>query len=191
MAKRVGASKLGPGESSKQTVALPNVKIPRGASGTRNPPGWGSLNVRIRGQGFPGALNLKPIEPAGNPPNTWPGTRPEWAVQWGLEHSGLVDGRDFVYQARLPGVGAGYYSTVDFLIYTFGIGIEVQGKYWHYGQGSQKIFTDLFRVSAFASQGIQVIFIDEIDALTDPTYYVKEALLGNDHSHVRNTGKVQ
>ena len=184
-------SKFKPGEISKQTIKLPEVKMPRGASGTRNPPGWGSLNVRIKGTGFPGAAKMKAQEPAGDPPPTWAGTRPEWAVQYGLEHNGLVDGLDFVYQARLPGVGAGYYSTIDFLVPSFGIGIEVQGKYWHYGQGSTKIFTDIFRVSAFAGQGINVIFIDEQDALVDPQYYVKEALQGNDHSHVRNTGKTQ
>ncbi len=185
------AKKLGPGYNSQQTIKLPSVKIPRGATITRNPKGWGSLNIRVRAKGAASALKLKPQEPAGDPPDWWPGTRPEWAVQWGLEHNGMVDGLDFTYQARLPGVGAGYYSTVDFLINDFNIGIEVQGKYWHYGQGSQKIYTDLFRVSAFAGMGIQIIFIDEADALSDPRYYVAEALQGNDHSHVRTTGKVQ
>jgi hypothetical protein len=178
-------------QHTKTTITIPQVKLPQGASNTRNPPGWGSLKVRIKGQGSPLAGRMKIEEPAGEPPPTWPGTRPEWAVQWGLEHNGLVDGLDFTYQARLPGVGAGYYSTIDFLLPDFGIGIEVQGKYWHYGQGSAKIFTDLFRVSAFAGQGIHVIFIDEGDALADPQYYVKEALQGNDHSHVINTGKAQ
>jgi hypothetical protein len=128
-------------------------------------------------------------EPAGDPPADWPGTRPEWAVQWGLTRNGLVDGLDYTYQARLPGVGSSYYSTVDFLIETYSIAIEVQGKYWHMGQGSDKIFNDMFRVSAYARQGIKVIFIDEPDALEDPAYFVKEALEGNDHSHV-STGKV-
>lgn len=183
-----GPAKLGPPDLK---VTIPNVKIPRGVSISRNPPGWGSLGISIRGRGSAAALKIKAQEPAGDPPDWWPGTRPEWAVQWGLERNGLTDGLDFTYQARLPGVGQGYYSQVDFLIPDFNIGIEVQGKYWHYGQGSAKIFTDIFRVSAFAGMGIEIIFIDEYDALQDPRYYVAEALQGNDHSHVRNTGKVQ
>jgi phosphoketolase len=51
--------------------------------------------------------------------------------------------------------------------------------------------TDMFRAAAFQGQGYTIIFIDEEDANQDPAYFVKEALEGNDHSHVRNTGKVQ
>lgn len=175
----------------KLDITLPQQRIPKSITGTKNPPGWGSINVSLRTAGFKGAGKLRREEPAGDPPPDWPGTRPEWAVQYGLIRNGLQDGLDFTYQARLPGVGAGYYSTVDFLIPDYTIGIEVQGKYWHYGQGSNKIYTDMFRVSAFAGQGIKIIFIDEPDALSDPVYYVKEALRGNDHSHITNTGKAQ
>lgn len=170
--------------SQKTTIKLPSVKMPRVARGSRNPPGWGSTEISIRGRGWVGAANLRQQEPAGDPPADWTGTRPEWAVFWGLQRNGLQDGLDFTYLARLPGVGASYYSQIDFLISDYGIGIEVQGKFWHYGQGSAKIFTDMFRVSAFAQQGYKVIFIDEPDALRDPAYFVKEALQGNDHSHV-------
>ena len=175
--------------STKTSIKLPQVKMPRVARGSRNPPGWGSTEVSIRGRGFPGAAQFRPIEPAGDPPPEWTGTRPEWAIWWGLTKTGLQPGLDFTYLARLPGVGSGYYSTIDFLVPSYGIGIEVQGKYWHYGQGSDKIFKDMFRVNAFAGQGIKVIFIDEPDALTDPIYFVREALQGNDHSHVQ-TGRI-
>lgn len=173
-------------------IKIPNVKIPRIASGTRNPPGWGSLYLQTttaQGKGI--TEDWKPENPAGEKPDWWTGTQPEWSVFWGLQKNGLKEGLDFVVQARLPGVGSGYYSQVDFLIPDYFIGIEVQGKYWHYGQGSQKIMTDMFRAAAFQGQGYTIIFIDEEDANQDPAYFVKEALEGNDHSHVRNTGKVQ
>jgi hypothetical protein len=134
---------------------------------------------------------MKQPDPAGEPPKDWMGTKPEWSVFWGLQKNGLVEGIDFTYLARLPGVGAGYYSQVDFLMPYYFIGIEVQGKYWHYGQGTQKIMSDQMRVALFAGQGIEIIFIDEEDANSDPIYYVKEALRGIDHSHVTSMGKVQ
>lgn len=171
---------------TKYDIHLPQQRIP---SGSRNPRGWGALTQGSRARGLSGlAGTMQRQEPAGDPPEDWMGTRPEWAVQWGLMKAGLVDGLDFTFQARLPGVGASYYSTVDFLITDYNIAIEVQGKYWHYGQGSDKIMTDIFRVNAYAGQGIKVIFIDEPDALADPVYFVREALEGNDHSHV-TTGK--
>jgi len=176
----------------KTTITVPDVRIPRTVIGVRNPPGWGSLDIRIRAAGAPSVQkDFQKVEPAGDPPDDWTGTRPEWAIFWGLQRNGLQPGEDFTYLANLPGVGAGYYSQVDFLIPDYQIAIEVQGKYWHYGQGSRKIFTDMFRVAAFQNQGIHVIFIDETDALDDPRYYVSEALKGNDHSHVVNTGKPQ
>lgn len=179
--------------SSRQSTRtkLPEVKLPRIPSGSRAPSGWGQVNIGTRTRGHPMAGGLKRPEPAGDPPDWWTGTRPEWAVYWGLQKNGLQDGLDFTYQARLPGVGAGYYSQVDFLVDTYSIGIEVQGKFWHYGQGQQKIATDLFREQLFAGQGIKIVFIDEQDALEDPTYFVREALEGEDHSHVKNTGKAQ
>lgn len=172
--------------SPKLNIKLPQQRIP---SGSRNPRGWGEITQGIRARGNPAlAGTMQRQEPAGDPPQDWPGTRPEWAVQWGLQQNGLVDGLDFTYLARLPGVGASYYSTVDFLIEDYNIAIEVQGKYWHYGQGSDKIMKDIFRVAAYAGQGIKVIFIDEPDALEDPVYFTREALEGYDHSHV-STGR--
>ncbi len=178
-------------ESRRQAyIRRPRIKLPRLPSGSRNPPGWGRTNINVRAKGSPYTNKLQRPRPAGNAPEWWTGTEPEWCIYWGLEKNGLVAGNDFTYQARLPGVGAGYYSQVDFLILHYNIAIEVQGKYWHYGQKSRKIFTDIFRVSAFAGQGIKVIFIDEKDAYDDPEYYVSEALRGIDHSHVTNPGKV-
>lgn len=174
-------------QPSKLNIKLPQQRIP---SGSRSPRGWGKITQGIRARGATQlAGSMQRQEPAGDPPDDWTGTRPEWAIQWGLMKNGLTDGLDFTYLARLPGVGSSYYSTVDFLVESYNIAIEVQGKYWHYGQGSDKIMKDLFRVAAYQGQGIKVIFIDEPDALSDPVYFVREALEGNDHSHVV-TGRV-
>lgn len=168
----------------KTNIRLPSVSIPRGATGSRNPPGWGATEINLRGAGAAGVSNLRKPEPAGDPPPEFTGTRPEWAIWWALEKLGKLPGEDFSYEARQPGVGASGQAQVDFLIHSVSIAIEVQGRFWHYGQGSKKVTNDILRVSEFARQGIKVIFIDEPDALSDPIYYVKEALEGNDHSHV-------
>jgi very-short-patch-repair endonuclease len=165
-------------------VRYPKVKLPRVATMTRNPPGWGSTEINLRSRGIRGMGNLKKPEPAGEPPAQWTGTRPEWAIYWGFMTNGMEEGKDFTFRATVPGAGAGYYSQVDFLAPDYNIAIEVQGRFWHLGQGSRKVITDIMRVNIFAQQGIQVIFIDENHALEDPRYYVQEALKGVDHSHV-------
>lgn len=174
-----------------EPIRVPNIRLPRTVSVPRNPKGWGTTRISLRARGIPATRGIyRPQEPAGDPPPAWQarypvGTRPEWAVYWALQYRlGLEEGQDFYYQAKLPGVGSTYYSTVDFLVPDYSIGIEVQGKFWHYGQGTEKVFKDLFRVQAFAGQGFKVIFIDEPDALSNPVYYVEEALRGVDHSHV-------
>jgi len=111
-------------------------------------------------------------------------TLPEWAVWWGLLKNGRLPDVDFDYTSVLVGVGISYYSTIDFLLAKDKLGIEVQGEYWHYGLGSNKEYHDLQRYLYFQAQGIQVVFIDEEDALRDPVYYVAEALAYRDHSKI-------
>jgi hypothetical protein len=41
------------------------------------------------------------------------------------------------------------------------------------------------RIAYFAERGIDVVFIDEDDALRDPLYYASEALQRRDHSKIR------
>lgn len=168
--------------ASKTKIKLPSVSLPKMSRGTRNPKGWAASEVNIRGRGWFGTSSMRKPEPAGDPPSEWTGTRPEWAIYWALSTIGLDPGSDFTYAARLPGVGTSYYSTVDFLLHDYDIGIEVQGSYWHMGQGSERIFHDELRAVLFASQGMKVVFIDEEDCLEDPIYYVKQAIEGTDHS---------
>lgn len=164
-------------------VNLPSVTLPTLSYIPRNPPGWNNTEINIRSRGLPGVTaDLKQPEPAGEPPPEWFGTKPEWAVNWALMRKGLKMGQDYFFNSLLAGVGSTYYSQLDFLIPDFKVGIEVQGTYWHYGQGRQKVAHDLRRLRLFAEQNIDIIFIDEKDALEDPEWYVEEALMGRDHS---------
>src|SRR5690606_5291091 len=111
--------------------------------------------------GFPGAIDLSEREPAGDPPQWWPGTRPEWAVYWGLLQNGRDPQKgDFIYRAMMPSVGSSYYSTTDFLLNREKIAIEIQGEYWHYAQGPEKLYHDRQRMVLFESMGWTTIFID-------------------------------
>lgn len=169
---------------SSSNVKLPSVRLPKLTSVPRNPRGWNTSEIAIRSRGLTGANKLKRQEPAGDPPSNWTGTRPEWAIYWALTKKGLNDGVDFGFRSNLPGVEAGYYSQIDFYVYASAVGIEVQGTFWHMGVGTEKQYNDLLRKALFAQQGVNVIFIDEVDALSDPLFYVEEALEGNDHSEI-------
>lgn len=165
-------------------------KIPRLPGVPREPRGFGRSEAAIIPRGMRGLEQFRVQEPAGEPPLWWleqypGGTKPEWAVFWALLQLGYHPEDDFFVHAQLPGAGRGFSSQVDFLLPNLGIAIEVSGIYWHYTLGSERQERDLFRLLYFAERGIRVIFIDEDDALRDPIYYVKEALLGHDHSKLR------
>lgn len=113
------------------------------------------------------------------------GTRPEWAVWWGLERNGLRANGEFFYQATVPGVGRSEFTNVDFLLPYHRLCIEVQGLYWHYGRGFTRMADDLMRREVLAARGYTLIFIDEDQALSSPIWIVKEALAFNDHSRTR------
>lgn len=172
------------GSRPRLTVDIPSQSLPRLTSIPRNPKGWGKTSISIRGAGFSGALKFKEREPAGDPPQGWDGTRPEWAIYWGLLQLGLSEGEDFAYRPGIQSVGISYYSTLDFVVPDYHIAIEVQGEFWHYEQGSDRIFHDMQRASLLVEQGFTLIFIDGQDALEDPEYYTREALEGKDHSRL-------
>jgi hypothetical protein len=119
-----------------------------------------------------------------NPPDTWTGTLPEWSVYWAHLQLGLKDGQDFEYQFKFSLSPNG----IDFFELDIQMGIEVQGLYWHYGLGSEKQASDLERMIRIESFGIQLIAIDEDDALRDPVFYVREARQGKDHSRLARGG---
>jgi hypothetical protein len=165
-------------------------KIPRLPGVPREPRGFGRSEATLIPRGMRGLESFRVEKPAGEPPLWWRqrypgGTEPEWAVFWALVKLGYQPEVDFFMHAVLPGAGRGFYSQVDFLLPDQGIGIEVSGLYWHYTLGSERQERDLFRLLYFAERGIQIIFIDEDDAIRDPLYYVREALEGRDHSKLR------
>lgn len=171
------------------SVQIPRVRKPRLPGLPREPRGWGRTEISVIPRGMKGLEQFEVQEPAGDPPPWWQrtygGTKPEWAVFWALLRLGYRPEDDFFVHATLPGVGRGFYSQVDFLLPDLRIAIEVSGIYWHYSLGTERQERDLFRQLYFAERGIQVVFIDEDDALRDPLYYVKEALEGRDHSKLR------
>jgi len=118
----------------------------------------------------------KPSVP--NPPPTWKGTLPEWAIFWAHLQIGRKPDEDFVYLYKIEQAPNG----IDFFELDLNIGIEIQGLYWHYAFGAAAEVNDLERRSRIESVGIQLIMIDEDDALKDPVFYLQEALQGRDHS---------
>lgn len=160
----------------------PNASIPKLPGVPRAPAGYGLGDISLRNRGLPGAAKLKTMEPAGDPPDWWVGTRPEWAVKWALEKLGYEEGMDWMYRFNLGGIGSSYFSQFDFVVFDFYTAIEVQGEFWHYAQGSEKIANDEMRRVLAATHGFTLIFVDEDDVLERPEFLVREALAGEDHS---------
>lgn len=136
---------------------------------------------RRQGVGVPEQyLDLYP-----KPPDTWPGTEPEWAIFWAHGQLGLREGLDFAYRLITGGPsfrhGEGGVE-LDFFEYDLNLGIDVQGFFAHYALGADKQAADTSTELDIASQGITLIFIDDVDAQNDPVFYLKEARNGIDHS---------
>jgi len=119
-------------------------------------------------------------------PSSFGGTLPEYVVYITLVRLGKQPDVDFTYQSsqfggRMERGGL----VVDFLFYNPpDLAIGVQGVYYHYGFGTQTIARDRMAREQLAGQGVSLIFIDEDDVLTDPVFYVREALNYNDHSRL-------
>lgn len=116
-------------------------------------------------------------QPFPDPPDTWMGTLPEWAIYWAHTVLGRREYQDFQYQYSFDG------STIfDFFEFDERIAIEVQGLYWHYEFQGHDLSADILRKIRVETSGLTLIFIDEDDALTDPVFYLREALAERDHS---------
>lgn len=114
-----------------------------------------------------------PFPPA---PLTWAGTLPEWAIYWAHSVIKREVETDFAYIYDLAGV------EVDFYEFDLTLAIQVQGLYWHYEFSGGDTIQDLEERIRIESTGVQVINIDEDAALSDPVYFLREALEGRDHS---------
>ena len=62
--------------------------------------------------------------------------------------------------------------------------VNINGVYWHYERGIEKMARDRLQRIVLESKGWHVIVVDADDVLRDPIYYMKEAMRGIDHSRV-------
>lgn len=117
-------------------------------------------------------------------PSSWAGSEPEWAVYQALIKLGYQEGKDFSYQSPIMGGRMEYGGAVlDFVIHSVGIAINVQSIYYHYAEQRTRQHDEMIRL-AVEGMGIKLIYIDEEDALSNAVYFVKEALMGIDHSRM-------
>lgn len=117
-------------------------------------------------------------------PTTWPGSDLEWMVFWALTKPlSKTQDVDFTYQAaRFGGKAVAGGIAIDFLMMDgTGIGMDIEGEYWHYGNATE-ISSALIRRERCSNIHINLIFIDGADVKNSVVYYVKEALAGVDHS---------
>lgn len=153
----------------------------RASVGARAPKGWGPGDISPIARTPPGLSPGPPSdEPAGDPPPWWRGSRPEWAIYWGLLKLGKKPGIDFIYQAEIPGLGSGDTSLLDFYLPEYALAIEVQGTFWHVELGTESQVAAEIRRAIAASQGITMVFIGEEDALKRPVESIQRAFLYQD-----------
>ncbi len=112
----------------------------------------------------------------------WPGSKPELSVYNALLTLGFQPNMDFIYQSPQAGGRMEFGGAVlDFFFPSLGLAINVQSTYYHYVTQAAMIRDELAQ-AMMEGWGVRVMFINENDALRDPVYYVKEALVGRDYS---------
>jgi hypothetical protein len=120
------------------------------------------------------------------PPADFPGSYPEYITFVSLLRLGKRPDVDFIYQSRQMGgrIDKGG-LVIDFsFIDPPDLAINIQGVYYHYEQGSVNIAKDLIAREQLASQGVTLIFVDDIDLEQNPEYFIREALNYRDHSRI-------
>jgi hypothetical protein len=120
------------------------------------------------------------------PPADFPGSYPEYIAFVSLLRLGKRPDVDFIYQSRQMGgrIDKGG-LVIDFsFIDPPDLAINIQGVYYHYEQGSVNIAKDLIAREQLASQGVTLIFVDDIDLEQNPEYFIREALNYRDHSRI-------
>lgn len=150
--------------------------------GHKAPPLWNLVEGAARGYPLRGFRRSETVPSFPPPPPGWTGTLPEWAIFWALEELGLRPDVDFSYRLRMPELEVRRWGEVDFLVWSAGVGIEVQGEYWHYLQGPEKAILDQIKAALLESAGFVMVWIDAEDALASPLFYTREALAGRDYS---------
>lgn len=147
-------------------------------------PPAGRFGVTARGpRGLQPALREPRTAPFPPPPPGWAGPLDEWAIYWAHSALGLQQGHQWDYQSPQSGGRLQFGGFVlDFYEYDAGIGINVQGDYWHYQRGTPQFFRDQDQRYALAHFGILLVFIDEADALLRPVSVLRDARNGIDRS---------
>ena len=126
------------------------------------------------------------LDGPGEVPEGLVATKPEWYCLWALRKLGRREEVDFSFQSSMLGgrleLGG---AVVDFLFYNPpGLGINIQGIYWHYGFGGERKAHDMMVRRSLEAQGIHMVYIDEDAILRNPLHYTQEALAGRDHSRM-------
>jgi hypothetical protein len=112
------------------------------------------------------------------PPN-WSGTDAEWIVYTTLQNIGKQPNRDFIYRSGNQDRDAAFR-----FVSPRNLAINVVGTMQDHIAGVQNGGLDMLSRQQLLGSGVQLIFIDDVDLLQDPTYYVEEALEYRDHSHM-------
>ena len=113
-------------------------------------------------------------------PPSFPGTLPEWLVYNELTKRKI----DFEYQSsQLGGRQVRGGAVIDFFIIDLNLGINIQSLYWHYQNWTAKV-NDALQREQLEAMGMTVVYIDETDVERNPSFYVGEALKGNDFSRM-------
>ncbi len=109
--------------------------------------------------------------------NTLMATKPELAIYQALQRMGL----NFEFQSKMLGGRDQKGGLVgDFYLAEYSLLINVQGEYWH--SKPDRMAQDKIQRISLESRGIRTIWIDALDALRNPKFYIQEALRGVDHS---------
>lgn len=119
-------------------------------------------------------------------PQGWQGSLPEYIAYTTFESFGLVPGEDFIYQSPVMGGRVQKGGLVlDFLFNNPpDLAVNIQGVYYHYEFGVEVKGRDIIARQAAVGSGLNLIFIDEDDILSDAEYYCREALRYKDHSRL-------
>ena len=70
-----------------------------------------------------------------------------------------------------------------------GLAINIQGVYYHYERSDRNArpqkAKDIIHRQQMGGLGYTLVFVDDLDLLEDPDYYIGEALEFRDHSELR------
>jgi len=120
------------------------------------------------------------------PPQSWPGSKPEWAFYSSLIELGYEPDEDFTYQSPLMGGRLEKGGTIIDFLFTNppNLAVNVQGVYYHYELGAEIKARDIFAREALAGQGTTLIFVDEDDLEQDAIGTTRDALAFRDRSRL-------